>query len=71
MHALVRVAEFRAMADDFKYISPREFQKLSAADKERYLAALFEVLHGAYKPLQQATTAAPEAKRRAVKAPKS
>ena len=59
------------MAEGFKYISPREFQKLSAADKERYLAALFEILHGAYKPLPGTAEATPEPKRRPAKAAKS
>ena len=59
------------MADGFQYISPREFQKLSAAEKERYLAALFEVLHGTHKPLQEAVAATPEPKRRSARAAKS
>ena len=59
------------MADPFKYISPREFQKLSAAMKKRYLAALFENLHGTHKPAQVTAGAAPEPKRRAAKAAKS
>ena len=53
------------MADTFKYISPREFQKLSAADKERYLADLFDNLHGTHKPPQDTVDAVPEPKRRA------
>lgn len=59
------------MADSFKYVSPREFQKLSAVDKERYLTQLFEVLHGTQKPLQQTVKAAAEPKRRGAKASKS
>ena len=59
------------MADGFKYISPREFQKLSAADKERYLADLFEILHGTHKPPQNSAMTAPETKSRPAKASKS
>ena len=59
------------MADGFKYISPREFQQLSAADKERYLAALFEILHGTHKPLQEAVQAGPDPKRRSTRVPKT
>jgi len=64
-------AELPGMAEGFKYISPREFQKLSAADKERYLTALFEVLHGTRKPLQETVAATPAPKRRAARATKS
>ena len=59
------------MADPFKYISPREFQRLSAADKKRYLAELFDNLHNTRKPLQEAAVAAPERKRRTAKASKT
>ena len=58
------------MAEAFKYISPREFQKLNAVEKERYLTALFEVLHGTHKPLET-IAATREPKRRAARAPKS
>ena len=34
------------MTDKFKYLSPREFQKLSQADRKRYLTELYEHLHG-------------------------
>ena len=34
------------MPNDFKYLSPREFQALSEAGKKRYLDALHEHLHG-------------------------
>ena len=33
------------MADAFKYLSPRQFQKLRPTEKDRYLAALFKHLH--------------------------
>ena len=59
------------MADPFKYISPREFQRLSAADKERYLAELFDNLHGTHKPPQNNARAEPEPKRRAAKTSKT
>jgi hypothetical protein len=42
------------MTGAFKYLSPREFHKLSPARKERYLAALFQHLHPEHKPLQKA-----------------
>ena len=35
------------MVDTFKYLSPREFQKLDAAAKDQYLAALYVHLHTA------------------------
>ena len=41
------------MSDAFKFLSPREFQKLSAAGKERYLSALFEHLHPEPEPLRK------------------
>ena len=59
------------MADQFKYISPREFQRLSAADKERYLAELFDNLHSTHKPLQGSARTEPEPKRRAAKTSKT
>jgi hypothetical protein len=34
------------MPDDFKYLSPSEFQKLGKAARERYLSDLYEHLHG-------------------------
>jgi hypothetical protein len=34
------------MPDDFKYLSPSEFQKLGKAARERYLNDLYEHLHG-------------------------
>ena len=59
------------MADTFKYISPREFQKLSAADKKRYLAELFDNLHRGHEPVQESPKASPEPKRRAAKTSKT
>jgi hypothetical protein len=34
------------MAAPFEYLSPREFQRLTTLKKTRYLAALFDHLHG-------------------------
>jgi hypothetical protein len=34
------------MADAFRYLSPRQFQKLGPTQKDRYLEMLFEHLHG-------------------------
>ena len=48
------------MTGAFKYLSPREFHKLSAAKKERYLAALFENLHPEHKPVQRGAEEARE-----------
>jgi hypothetical protein len=48
------------MADAFKYLSPREFHKLSAARKERYLAALFEILHPDHKSAERGAEGAPK-----------
>ena len=42
------------MTGAFKYLSPREFHKLSPAKKEQYLAALFQHLHPERKPLPKA-----------------
>jgi hypothetical protein len=38
-----------SMSDEFEYLSPREFQKLSKAAKDRYLNALHAHLHTEYR----------------------
>ena len=45
------------MADVFKYLSPRQFEKLGPTAKDRYLAALFKHLHGI--PTEKRTQVAP------------
>ena len=35
----------RAVAETFKYLSPRQYQQLDAPERDRYLAALYEHLH--------------------------
>ena len=37
-----------SMTHKFEYVSPREFQKLGKADKDRYLLALYRHLHTEY-----------------------
>jgi hypothetical protein len=45
------------MAGPFEYLSPREFQRLSTLKKTRYLAALFDHLHGPNRALKDAYSA--------------
>ena len=36
------------MADTFEYLSLRQFQRLSTAEKDRYLMALYKHVHGTH-----------------------
>jgi hypothetical protein len=45
------------MAQPFEYLSPREFQRLTTLKKTRYLAKLFEHLHGPNRAVADAYAA--------------
>ena len=45
------------MTVPFEYLSPREFQRLTTLKKTRYLAALFDHLHGPNRALKDAYAA--------------
>ena len=41
-------ARRKLVADTFEYLSTRQFRRLSTAEKDRYLMALYEHLHGTH-----------------------
>ena len=45
------------MPERFEYLSPREFQRLTTLKKTRYLAALFDHLHGPNRAVKDAYAA--------------